>query len=684
MMRRRQLLVGMALVPLACKPSQSAERRRNADALDAGIDQLPEVKGKYLLIGERLPELRRRAKREDPAWQRLLSHVDKHLDQIGDDSEGAENLALVHLVTDKPVYAKAALAKARAVMQRDVRTDSYLHIGDIVRAVAMVLDYCKLKDGEARELADFVARWTHELWFDNKGSGWALDDPGNNYHMAFLESTAYAGYALAKRRDARGAPLVVLLRDKIEGEGGVLSYLEGAAAGGDWAEGSNYGQRAKQRLLSAFGAIASMGGPRYFDRTRFFRDAIHYAIYQLQPDLQSLYPAGDLSRDSSMRVCPYDRDYIQMATYWVREPDAKALGRWYLAQAAPSYDQGFNFSAALHKDVIFASDGPVRSPDKLPKSYLARGTGWINVRSGWDRDATSLCVSACAAIEQSHAHLDAGAFTLFKGGWQAVDAATYSRSGITWEAGAHNLVHVVGHERRQGKVGGLTRFHHGDGIAYMQVDATNLYRRREDDKKERMLCEEYTREIVFIEPDTVVVYDRVSVPEGVAYQQRTHFAEKPKGSSGLYQAKQGRGGMSLLVLLGGAQSIRSDADLDGDGSRAWRVEIEPSSRPGRFLTVLRVGLGDAPPLEATAIEGDGIAGVALDDHVVVFSARPRGAPLDPGWRYRVSDRKRTHLIFDAQGGYDVQVRRSGGEAEIELARGSTRSADAHGILRIQV
>src|SRR5690606_22442019 len=128
----------------------------------------------------------------------------------------------------------------------------------------------------------------HELWFDPRGSKWGLSDDefpaaGNNFRMAFIEGTAFAGYALQALGDPRGAQWVSTAIDKLERKGGVFDYLNTYQSGGDWLEGTNYGQRSKQRLFRALAVIASMGGKNYFNENPFFANAIQYAVYQAQP-----------------------------------------------------------------------------------------------------------------------------------------------------------------------------------------------------------------------------------------------------------------------------------------------------------------------------------------------------------------------------------------------------------------
>ena len=61
-----------------------------------------------------------------------------------------------------------------------------------------------------------------------------------------------------------------------------------------------------------------------------------------------------------------------------------------------------------------------------------------------------------------------------------MDAVTQSSSGLPWEAGAHNMVTVHGHERRGGDVGGLTALYRQGGVTWMQVAVTELFRFRDE------------------------------------------------------------------------------------------------------------------------------------------------------------------------------------------------------------
>src|SRR5262245_10696935 len=272
-----------------------------------------------LLSRERLAALQRPESRSDRAVAAVLENASQHIDDPDSSRSSPENMAFAYVITGEKKYCKTALRWNRASMKDDIRQGSYLYFGDHMRPVALTLNWCAgtLSETDEKSLADYLVRWTHELWFDNQGSGWGLSDPGNNYHYAFLEGTAFAGYALAARGNPEGSRYLNLVIDRLERKGGVLAYLRERLPDGGWAEGVNYGQRAKERMFNALSLIASMGGKNYFREAKFFANSIYYALYQTQPGWRLQHPMGDLARSVTSPVGPYDRHYVQIAVRWI-------------------------------------------------------------------------------------------------------------------------------------------------------------------------------------------------------------------------------------------------------------------------------------------------------------------------------------------------------------------------------
>ncbi len=641
--------------------------------------------GYLLLPQERLATMKAAVAADDPAWLALKARVDKYLTNTSDLwHDSPENRALVYLLTKDAKYAQAAYAWEKTLIDTvDVRFDSYLDFGELMRHAALVLNWCgdALDATQKKTLADYLDAWTNELWFANKGSGWGLADPGNNYHHAFLEGTAFAGHALKQAGAANGPKYVALLSDKLTKPGAVLDYLSNKVVGGDWREGANYGERSKQRLYDALAVVVSMGGPNYFYEHPFFAQSVYFAVYQVQPDREALYPSGDLARDSAMPVTACERDYLQTMAAWLPDGPPQQLVRWYLSEVAPGYDNPYGGLA--FKEVALGSSGAKLAPSALPLSYFAKGTGFLNWRSGWDAGAVSITLSAPIAIEQSHQHLDAGSFTLFEGGWLGMDATTLSKTGLTWAPGSRNGIHVAGAERFDGAVGGLTNSYDDGAIAYAAIDATAQYRYRPAGTV-LQLMNEVTREVVYARPGVLVAYDRVAPKSGAqVYEWRLHLPGAPTLGASVSYAGKG-GGLTLVPLVGGTPAAASDADLDIGGSAAIRV-VEPATGvTSRFLNVIAAGA--APPaVNAVHVTTSGaMEGADTGSLVAMFSSHALGAAAALPFSYTVSGTQaRTHVIANLAGGVDVAVDKSGGKTTVTVSAGAKYPASASGVVVVK-
>ena len=236
------------------------------------------------------------------------------------------------------------------------------------------------------------------------------------------------------------------------------------------------------------------------------------------------------------------------------------------------------------------------------------------------------------------------------------------------------MIQVAGSERRPQKNRGLVRYADARDFLYAQIDATNLFAKRTNQATHTLL-EEWTRELVYVRPDALVVYDRVvPKPDGASYSWRFHFPTQPTLDGARYSAKNDGGGASLVLLSDGAPQIAPDTDVE-EGDRAFRVEVGPNAK-GRYLAVVAVANGAAPGLSATAIHGAGIEGAAWNDQVVVFSASPRGAPAALPFTYTFQGAQpRTHTLVDMDGAVDVAITHDGGSTTVKVSAGSRYKAE---------
>jgi len=688
--RTEALLVAVALTgcSVAASPSPSP-----------GSDQLggqAQPGDRFLLPGAHLAALRAKVKDGAPEWTKLERAVEAEWRAPERSRSGAENFALAYLLTGNQRYARAAWAKAKTIVTEHTGTGgrfearNWYEVGDYLRPVALTYDWCQpaLTEGERSELLDFMARAIERVWFDNGQGGWQLDDPGGNFHMAYLEATAFGGYALQAAGRPEAARFLRILEEKITRPGGVLDYLDkGDARGGDFYEGANYGQRSKQRLFLALSLIASRGGPNYFTRSRFFEDALRFAVYQAQPGKRVHYPTGNMARTGRQDVSPLDRYYAQIAVYHLADGPARRLGQWYLERVAPSYDSPFALPSAYWVDVIYRLALPAESPAKLPLSYLSPGTGLVFMRSSWDDDATSLSVNGFRSVNYSHQSAAVGGLGLWKGDWLVIETQGSSDSHCGGgQARSQNAVVAAraDHQYVGEQPGmGLRLFEDGGRWAYVQVDATRTNAIRPE-RRTTLLLDEWTRDVAFLRPDVVVLYDRVDARPGNEYHQRFHFPGPNVERTGdLVGFRFGGGALSLLPLTGSALAIRPERDDEGAGCPGQRLEVAATGKVTRFLTVLRAALGKPPSLAARQVGSTNrqVEGAQIYKDVVLFSARPGGAAPDLPFTYVVPDAgTHRHLIAGMKSAVDILVTRSGEGVTVTVSRGTTHPPTAAGLV----
>lgn len=664
---------------------------------DAG-SAAPDKSSGYLLLPEsRLAKVRADAAANAPTFAKLKANVDQYLTNLDEDKAGGENAALMYLLTSDKKYADSAYAWAERTMAEDLQggaNGNYLDFGDMMRVVALTLNWAKdgLDTEKQKTLADYLHASCDELWNHPRGSKFGLDDndwstAGNNFRMAFIEGTAYAGYALQALGDSRGKAWIDLAIDKLERKRGVLEYIQTYQIGGDWLEGSNYGQRSKQRLYHALAVIASMGGKNYFNETPFFANSIQFAVYQVQPKNGFLCPAGDLARSATNEVSPYDREYVQIATYWLCDSPARRLGQHYLTNIIGTYQdskRSFDYHQANYLDIIYSLDIPAFDAKTLPLSYRSAGTNWVNARSGWDDHATSVSISGSPIFFQDHQHQDMGSFVMWKEDWLAVDPETFGGDGPYWPAEMGQGLFVPNRQPRysDASVPGLTHFADKGAAVYVQVDNSNLYVRRVQGggSENETLMNEHTRELVYLRPDTMFVFDRVDAkPGSTGYKLNFHFPSAPAQTGSTYTATNKGAGITFAPLLGGAITAHTNEEF---GSTSHRLEQAATGQVSRFLSVLQVGSSGAPAISPQLIGSPGtVRGAVWNDTVVVFSDLPRGAVPPLPLTYTVPGTGNpTHMLVNMPGSYKVTATRSGGNTTVTVAAGNEVTADPEGVL----
>ena len=443
------------------------------------------------------------------------------------------NAALLGQLTGDPKYCAAAIKDVdqqvndatSAVNRGDlpvVAHDSYLEVGIMIGDLALVYDWCAEslpadRRGAWLAYADQAVFnvWNPDAaqWGTMKASwnGFAIDDPSDNYFYSFLRATMLLGLA-AHDETPRAKGWLSQFRDtKLAGE--LVPAFNKQLVGGGSREGTGYGV-AQRDVFELYDFWQGSTGERIADLTPHTRASMLAMIHQIVPTLDRFAPTGDQSRDSTAQLFDYHRSYLQdLIALYPTDPVAPRAQALLAGSSLPEMSSEFNYVY----DFLYANRNvTATSLEGLGTAYHAPGIGEVYARSGWDKHATWVNLIA-GPYTQSHAHQDQGSLMIYKDGWLAYDVVVDSHSGLPQETTAHSLVRIVdakGKTVEQQANYSLSKpdskvvaLHRGPGYLHVAADLTAAY-------GGQATVQQVQREIVYLEPNTVIVYDRLATSGG--------------------------------------------------------------------------------------------------------------------------------------------------------------------------
>ncbi|TCI02177.1 hypothetical protein EZV61_14665 [Corallincola luteus] len=340
----------------------------------------------------------------------------------------------ITLVEQQVLDAETKIAEGQ---RPKVSSDSYLHVGRFISELAYTYAYGGelLSDGQKLRWRQYAEQAVWNVWHHKEAewggqpfpwSGWAVTQPGNNYHFSFLKATMTWGLA-----DKNEHWLTLLKEQKLPT---LVAYFADFEGGGS-REGTGYGV-AQGNLFDLYRIWKDATGMDLAGRSPHARQTIDYWIHATTPTLDQFSPIGDQSRVSFPRLFDYHENLIhRAASLNIGSPEAKR-GKWWLDNnSVTEIVYGFN----LHTTLLAQESEPVAPTDLV---YHSKGAGHLFVRSSWQPDATWLSVVA-GIYDESHASRDQGAFSLFKDEWLAVTQNIWSHSGIHQATEVHNTLRFV-------------------------------------------------------------------------------------------------------------------------------------------------------------------------------------------------------------------------------------------------
>lgn len=508
-------------------------------------------------------------------------------------------------------------ARIAAGQRAEVAGDSYLYVGDTVGGLALVYDWCfdRLTDAQRTRWIAYANQavwnvWNHEeaRWGDTVygWSGWSVDNPSNNYYYSFLEATMLLGLATRGENDQADAWIEHFRTTKLEEE--LRPVFDRDLVGGGSREGTGYGV-AMRRLFWLYDLWHGTTSESLSRMNRHTYDSLAYLMHSTVPTLDRLAPIGDHARESSAELFDYHRAYALVLMHLFPGERLSRVGASFVRQSSvPRVGQFFmRFFDFVHDDAAVEAE-PLSA---LSTTYHASGVGHVFARSSWAEDATWLGVIA-GPYTESHAHRDQGSFLLYHREWLAYDANVETHSGIVQEEELHNLVRVeqggaVVRMRAERTPAELVALDDDPRFTYVATDVTPIY-----DGHAAITRSE--RELVFLRPDVVVIFDRVDTQTDASRIFTLNTPIEPAASGSTITMT---GAESSLVVhrIGGSGNVTVTPWRDVNASEyvggGYRVDVTETGAGGRsrMLHVLSV---DGAVTAVSAADGAGTRGVRIE------------------------------------------------------------------------
>jgi hypothetical protein len=512
--------------------------------------------------------------------------------------------ALMSQLTGEATYCRFAVdatetwvaseeALIAAGKRAQVAGDSYLHVGSIVGGLAIVYDWCHglLAPAQRGRWVAYANRAVENVWNHRSArwgeashpwTGWGTDNPANNYYYSFLRATMLLGIATLGENASAPTWLETFRKRRIERE--LVPVFTRDLEGGGSREGTGYGT-AMKGLFQLYDWWERSTGERIADLTPHTRASMAHMIHAIVPTLDALAPTGDHSRDSTAALFDYHREYLLVGAALYPEDKVSGVSRSLLERSSvPRMSQGFNY---VHDFLYAPRAAKSEAGATLSTTYWAPGTGQLYMRSGWDRDATYLAFS-CGPYTESHAHRDQGSFVLFNRGWLAYDQNIASHSGIEQDEEMHNLVRLAQGGTTVKQVWNascaLEALSEGPEHVHARAAVTGSYRGRAG-------VERVERDILFVKPGVLVVYDRLATAPAMQRIWSMNLPGSPTIESDGFSYSNGKSRMKVLRVLpaSGEPRLTEWKRARRDHSGGVRVDLEDSGRPEtEFLHVLSV------------------------------------------------------------------------------------------------
>jgi len=540
-------------------------------------------------------------------------------EQKSDDHAKMISMALVCAIENDEALGRDAVQMAMKYVTGPIRKGHVTFAHDLARC-AIVYDLCHeyWKQEERAQFHEYVNATVdanvksethvfHNGWYGYKNWGIGL--------------ACYAAYYENER--------AAVILDELEADWRTRAApaLEMAGDGGGWAEGYYINYWLYEWLFFCEVARRCEGIDHYAEAPKFFENRAVASMFEAYPGISTYgsrrpIPMGD----GGGRVFGGDRDKTLSArrilvSRYADDPDHQVVHAFN--EQTPRSSVG----VYAYKDFLWRDTNIEKgSLEDFKLSHISSGPGYVYARSSWDDDATYFFFK-CGDRFTAHQHLDVGHFLIYKYEELAGDGGHYDSFGSSHDVNyhlrtiAHSTILVYDPAERwpgirtgnvTGNDGGQSHNwpHHNGAV----VDPAQWYEGRElydiadilafEDKGSYVYVagdctrayssnkmDSFTRQIVFLRPNTFVIFDRVcSKDVGFKKTWLLQAIKVPAQTDRHLVITNGKGRLFVQTLLPEQPQVRlvSGPELYSDGEHDYspsrdtgpapecRVEISPS------------------------------------------------------------------------------------------------------------
>jgi hypothetical protein len=506
----------------------------------------------------------------------------------------------------------AAITKEEALIAKGqapaVAGDSYLEVGDVVGDAMLVYDWCyaATSSGQRGRWLAYAEQAVWNVWHPDqakwgskviKWNGWSIDNPSNNYYYSFLRATMLLGLAAHGESKGKDDWLAFFRDTKVLGQ--LVPTFEQDLPGGGSREGTGYGI-AMHRLWELYDFWEGSTGEDLATKSAHAKASMLTFMHQITPTLDRVAPTGDHSRDSTAALFDYHRNYlIELAHLFHDDPLSKQA--LWLANNSSVAKMSQQFM--IPYDFLYDSDLTPVGLDTLGTAHYAPGIGELYARADWSKTATWLNLIG-GPYTESHAHQDQGSLLFFKEEWLAYDPNVDSKSGLVQDVDAHNLVRLVKGTASVAQRNGTSKvlaIHRGAGWVHGAVDTKPVYGDASVQKVER--------EVVFLEPDCVVVFDRVTTTGTTSQVWQLSSPVKPSlnGATATFTGSKHKLTVQRVLPADAVSSVFSWVS-DSDFTDGFRLDQTTAAGAKQHLNVL---WADNAVTSVTPSDAGGLLGVQI-------------------------------------------------------------------------